>query len=139
MSWSNAYVGLPYADLGRNWEGCDCWGLLRLVYERELGIQLPAYVGAYASAEERAEIEALVAAEEPTGPWARVTRGRPFDAILFRQGRYRAHVGILIDSGLMLHMAGEQAKVESWGAPRWRSRLTGLYRHRATDLEGGLQ
>lgn len=29
--WWNEYVGLPFADKGRTREGCDCWGLVRLV------------------------------------------------------------------------------------------------------------
>ena len=41
MIWANAYVGLPWADLGRDRTGCDCWGLARLVYAEQLGIALP--------------------------------------------------------------------------------------------------
>ena len=34
--WTQKYVGIPYRDLGRDMTGCDCWGLLRLVYGQEL-------------------------------------------------------------------------------------------------------
>jgi cell wall-associated NlpC family hydrolase len=130
MSWSCRYVGIPYADLGRSAAGCDCWGLVRLVYGRELGIALPAYAGSYACAEERREVDALVATEEASGPWRPVTEIRAFDLLLFRVGTYRSHVGLAIDTARMLHVEGEdQAKVASQRAPRWASRFAGAYRH----------
>ena len=59
MIWANAYVGLPWADLGRDRTGCDCWGLARLVYAEQLGIALPSYSDAYPCAGEQAEVAAL--------------------------------------------------------------------------------
>lgn len=136
MSWSCAYVGIPYADLGRSETGCDCWGLLRLVYGRELGIALPAYTGAYACAGERREVDALVASEQACGPWRPVAEIRAFDLLLFRVGAYRSHVGVAIDGTRMLHMDGEdQARVATRLAPRWASRFAGAFRH----VEGGVQ
>ena len=44
MSLSN-FVGIPHADLGRDRAGCDCYGLLRLVYAEDLGIALPSFTG----------------------------------------------------------------------------------------------
>ena len=41
VHWSAGYVGLPWLDGGRSADGADCWGLVRLVYERELGNALP--------------------------------------------------------------------------------------------------
>mgnify|MGYP003652353246 CR=1 FL=1 len=40
MSWSNAYVGIPYANMGRSALGCDCWGLARLVYDAAFDVLL---------------------------------------------------------------------------------------------------
>ena len=139
--WTNAYVGIPYADLGRDRQGCDCWGLARMIYACELGIELPSYQDAYVSAEERAEIAGLLAAQEDHGPWRCVEeRARAFDLVLFRRGRFRSHIGVVIEHGWMLHMAGEdQAKVESLAHPRWASRLGGVYRHVQQCAKWGLQ
>ena len=141
MSWSDAYLGLPWADLGRDREGCDCYGLARLVYAEQLGIELPSYAGAYVGAAERAEIAALLSEAEQDGPWRRV-EGRPqaFDILLFRRGRLRSHVGIAIDARMMLHMDGEtQARVARLDAPRWRSRFAGAFSHAGTGVEPRLK
>ena len=129
MNWSNRYVGLPWAEHGRECAGCDCWGLACIVYRDELGITLPEYLG-YATVAELAEIAALVAGATASRLWVRQEAARPFDIAVFRRGRLDAHIGIVLQPGLMLHMVeGAQASIESYEAGRWKHRLTGLYRH----------
>jgi cell wall-associated NlpC family hydrolase len=40
-SWLNDYIGIPYKFGGREMDGCDCYGLAKLVYKNEYGIHLP--------------------------------------------------------------------------------------------------
>lgn len=135
--WANGYVGLPFAELGRDRSGCDCWGLACLVYAECLGIALPDYLGGYASTAERAEIAALISAAEATGPWRPVADIRPFDILLFRRGQQPAHVGIAIGRGRMLHMDSQlQARVALLDATRFRSRFKGAFRHVEAGLKG---
>ncbi|MBR26588.1 MAG: phage tail protein [Rhodobacteraceae bacterium] len=131
MSWSDRYLGLPYADLGRTRAGCDCYGLVRLVYAEQLGIELPSYAGDYVGAAEQAEVSALLDREEAVGPWRPVEDAiLPFDLLLFRRGRLRSHVGVAVAVNLMLHMDGEaQARIARLSEPRWRSRFAGAFRH----------
>lgn len=137
MSWSNAFVGIPFADLGRTRAGADCWGLVALVYRDMLGIALPDYQG-YASAHEHAEIAALVEGAGGSPLWRRVTEPKPCDILVFRRGPWSSHVGLVVQPGVMLHMAaGDCAKLEAYSAGRWAARLTGTYRY--TGVEGPLQ
>ena len=43
MHWTARYINIPYINKGREFSGADCWGLVRLVYKNELGIDLPTY------------------------------------------------------------------------------------------------
>ncbi|MGD9862845.1 MAG: C40 family peptidase [Pseudodonghicola sp.] len=136
MSWASEYVGLPYADLGRDRAGVDCWGLARLVYGEELGIDLPSYAGAYASAEEVAEVDAALRGAQERRAWLGVAIAQPFDIFEFRTGRYRSHVGIAVDADRMLHVhAGGAALVEPL-QPRWIHRRIGIHRHITMTLKG---
>lgn len=137
MSWEGKYVGLPYAENGRASDGADCWGLACLVYAQELGILLPAYVGAACSTEV-AEIAGFVEHERMQGPWIAVGEPRPFDLLVFRRGRYPSHIGIATSQpSMMLHMDGaDQAKIVRWSDTRWSHRFIGPFRHLQRALKG---
>lgn len=129
MTWSNRYVGIPFTELGRSLEGCDCWGLACVIYREELGITLPEYLG-YASTEEQGEIAELVADATSSPLWVPVEGpALAFDIAGFRRGRFASHAGIVIRHGLMIHQTrGDCAKVEAIRGGL-ASRLAGTWRH----------
>lgn len=131
MSWVNKYVGIPFADLGRDFSGVDCYGLVRLIYRDELGIDLPSYVGTYACSDEQAEVAKLLGEAGADGPWRKSDRAiQPFEILVFRQGRFNSHLGIALGRGKMVHVqSADQVKIENFSQPRWRSRLAGHYHH----------
>jgi cell wall-associated NlpC family hydrolase len=111
MSRFDRYIGLPWLECGLTEAGCDCEGLLRLVYAGELGIEL---------------IGPLVRAD-----WIPVAAGaeRPLDALLLHQAPW--HVGVVAGRGMMLHMPENGLScIEPYSTGRWGRRLEGLYRHR---------
>lgn len=128
--WAGAYLGLPQADHGRSRAGVDCWGLVRLVYADELGIDLPSYTDVCPDLAERAELGALITGERDRGPWREVTDIQPFDVLLFRIGTHATHVAVAVDGRDMLHIHGrtESCVVRS-GDAMWRKRLVGVYRY----------
>ncbi|WP_349295230.1 NlpC/P60 family protein (plasmid) [Thioclava sp. 'Guangxiensis'] len=129
MSWSNAYIGIPYAAFGRDLEGADCWGLACIVYACELGVDLPDYLGRYASVDEQSEISALIDGAASSPLWAqRIGPPRPFDIAVFRQGQFASHLGLVIRPGVMLHMVGDdRSKVERYSTGPWSRRLIGEF------------
>lgn len=128
--WSASYIGIPHAEFGHSEAGANCWGLVVLVYARELGIALPTYDGRYASLAEQREVAALVAGEQADPAWSKVSVPQPFDVAVFRQGRYATHMGVVVRDNLLLHIqAGDAAKIQNYRVAPLKDRLTGLYRH----------
>ena len=128
------YVGIPYRLHGTTREGLDCWGLPRLGYLEQYGIELPAFGDRYGrelDAVERAHIAALVRGESEK--WAHVRQGHEQrgDLVLFRVAGEEAHLGVVVDAGRFLHARpNTDSCVERYDAPTWARRVAGFYRWR---------
>lgn len=100
--WAHKYVGIPFAQGGRGEAGVDCWGLLRLVYEREYKILLPEYPGVSLESLLRRHARILSAAGQD---WKRVESPQEGCAVAMSQIAFVHHVGIWVpaDGGRVLH------------------------------------
>jgi cell wall-associated NlpC family hydrolase len=117
MGWSARYVGIPFVAKGRDSRGCDCWGLVRLVYAAERGIDLPQHL--YHPRNDWRLIAGVVAAEKLL--WKEVSRElrKPFDVVVMRSrwqteaGTEAAetHLGIITEDGRLLHTTEESRAV----------------------------
>lgn len=127
------YVGIPFEPRGRTFSGCDCWGLVVLVFRHELGVELPSYCERYSTDADRRDLEALIAGEK--GAWREVRGGeeRPFDCALLVQERFASHVGVVVSkAGCVLHAKrGVGSVVEPYRSSFRRLRVAGFYRHDA--------
>lgn len=110
--WWAKYIGIPFAEVGRTRQGADCWGLVRLVYEQEKGIYLPAWSEHEGIKDtERVGIEV----KEAHKFFSKVEEPQPFAMAYFASAITVAHVGILIDKTHMLHtLQGKDACIEPW-------------------------
>jgi len=135
-AWVADYVGLPFAEHGRDRHGIDCWGLVRLVLAERFGIEVPSYAGDYPGICDKAEIGRLI--EDGMGPWRAVpaTRACAGDGVLFKtldretRTAWPGHVGIVVAPGWMLHCErGKETVMERYVAPKWGTRLIGVYRY----------
>jgi cell wall-associated NlpC family hydrolase len=131
--WSEPFVGIPWVPTGRDLKGCDCYGLVRLVYRNILLIELDPLDGCYSTAEEREDIAAIIVGARDNGPWRPVEIGQEsdFDVLVFHWLGFQSHVGLVAGRGLMLHaMADQPSGIVRYAEGRWRPRLAGIYRHR---------
>lgn len=89
-NWADRFIGLPFKKRGRDWAGCDCWGLHRLICGEIAGIYVPAF--------------STVAEAQRHGSWIEVTDGsrQAFDAVLMRGDP--CHVGTMIDGRRLIHV-----------------------------------
>lgn len=138
-SWLDRYVGLPFVDQGRSIAGCDCWGLVRLVYANELKIDLPTY--GEISAHDLVAVSQMIEGNYVLEPWREINRDSimPFDVVVMRfyGTRKVGHVGVVAAGGTMvLHT---ERSVDSVVVPLQhmtiRSRIVGFRRHK--EVSGG--
>jgi cell wall-associated NlpC family hydrolase len=129
------FVGIPFVDGGRDMTGCDCWGLVRLVYSLEAGIDLPSY--GEIAAVDLIRVARSMRDDAFADPWRRVTNEprRPMDVVLMRRlgdiGRAPIHVGILIDHKRMLHtVLAADSRTVPLDHPTVKPRILDFFRHR---------
>lgn len=127
--WWQGYVGLPFVEKGRDVSGLDCWGLVRLVYARELGIELPSFDWCYHDTHDTEAIGKHVE-EQRAETWRDVEKPREFDIVVLRMAGVPMHVGIVTRPPLMLHCAqGVNVSLERIDGLRWKNRVDGYVRH----------
>ena len=139
--WLKDYVGLPFLDGGRSRSdgGLDCWGLVRLVYAEQCGIDLPSY--GEISAGDLMAVAGAIAEDCRADPWREVERqdAQALDVAVIaermmvdgRLKRQAAHVGVMIDGERMLHVRiAAAAAIVPLTHADVRFRLHGLFRHR---------
>lgn len=142
------FVGIPFRDGGRSAEGCDCWGLVRLVHAAA-GVALPSYgeIGAGELAAIGRTMAAAMAGNREGEPWLPVTDRprRALDVAVMRSmraaGRMPVHVGVMIDARRLLHTeAGVDSHTVDLSHASVACRILGFWRHRdlAGDLAGDL-
>ena len=125
------YLMIPFASQGRDHRGCDCWGLLRLIYRERLGIDLTAY--AETPATSLRDVARLIRRHRTE--WRRVETPQLFDAVIMRviggeHSGLDAHVGMAIDGSRLLHtekLTGP--RVEPIDAPTMKNRIVEFRRH----------
>ena len=126
--WTNDYVGCQFKSKGRDRKGWDCWGLIRVVYEEQLGIKLPILLGEYRSAHEMDGIQELIGNEKVR--WVGVSEKQEGDVITFRVMGRETHLGLVAPDGKMLHvMDGTDTCLQPLTSTNWSRRVTGFFRH----------
>ena len=136
--WAGHYIGLPFKEHGRDRQGVDCWGLVRLVLSEQYGFYLPSYTGQYDRISDAARIGQLVAQAVPD--WRKISAGQEElgDVAVMRMCGQLMHVGVVIGDGQMLHVdRGVNSAIERYQGARWASRVDAFYRYRTylDDLE----
>ncbi|MBE3602678.1 C40 family peptidase [bacterium] len=132
-AWAKDYIGIPYADRGRTRAGVDCYGLLYLVLSEQFGAPVPSYAESYATAEDFAEVKALIAGETRSR-WRRIPEAAASsgDAIVLSMNGLPFHVGVVADPETRAFLnvfRGTGVALERWTSARFRKRIEGFYRY----------
>lgn len=137
--WADKYLDIPFVEKGFDRSGCHCWGIVYLVFLKELGIELPKYLEF--SAVNVKEVHKAINEGKQLDPWIPVIGPRrPFDVVVLKtlddakpnKIRYlECHVGVASSSQYVLHVeGGSRASNADLNSSLMRRRLVGAYRHK---------
>lgn len=135
LTQQQKYMRIPFKEHGRDFDGCDCGGLVWLVYKQELGIELPDWRRYY----QNTHIESFTDLSATIGTMlgnicyeiGRNTRPQPFDVISLTIAGHPIHVGIMINENYFMHIMEGYSNVrqERLNSINWSKRIEGIYRH----------
>lgn len=137
-AWADAYMRSPFRRGGRDREGCDCFGLVRLVLAEQAGVILP--LNDLIDPQDGPAVSAAVDREART--WLPVHAGqeREFDVVVLRAAFQangalhgtEGHMGIVTRPGYLLHTEERTGAMQvPFSHASVRNRIRRIYRHKA--------
>jgi sulfur carrier protein ThiS len=121
------YIGIPYKAKGRELDGLDCWGLVRLIYKDQYNIDLPSFVDNYEINDDLRIQELLHQYREG---WEASETPQEGDVVLFRIFGNETHVGVVVDSTTFIHVReGSDCVLDSFTNTKWKNRVVGFYHY----------
>lgn len=133
MSWHNRYIRIPFKDRGREWDGADCWGIVRIIYREEpkLRIELPTLLD-YNHTLETEKLSQIIN-DEALRSWQEIPIGQEqkYDIAIFKTCGVPTHVGVVVRPGFMIHcQKGNDTRGTDYRNSReWSKRLVGFCRY----------
>lgn len=124
-AWVQSYLGIPFLEKGRTRAGLDCYGLVRLVYQEQRGLELPSYAEGYATTTDADEITALYRGEVASQWQERpLADAQCFDVAVLRILGEPIHFALVLDPPYFLHVFREtDVSVERLDALIWQRRV----------------
>lgn len=128
------YLRIPFKEYGRDFKGCDCGGLVWLVYKTELGIELPDWRAFYSGTQISHKHELMSTVGTMLGENGVDVTGlpiQPFDVVAFLICGSPIHVGVAVNENYFLHIMEGKTNValERFQSPQWNKRISGYFRH----------
>ncbi len=123
------YIGIPYVERGRDFDGADCWAIPILIYREELGVDLPHFGDEVDPAEQRLQL----LAERELRAWipvqSRLEDARAFDVLDIRSPLGSPHTAVVVAPGWMIHTRKDRSRADRFFREPWPRLIRGVYRH----------
>jgi hypothetical protein len=134
MSWAREYSSLEFCDGGRLRPFVDCWGLVRLVYLEQRGVDLPSY--GEISAYDLRKIAARIGDDTSSERWRKTESPKEFDVcvMLGTHGESLAksvmHLGVMTSTDRVMHIEeGSGVLNLKTMHPMVKNRIVGYYEY----------
>jgi cell wall-associated NlpC family hydrolase len=129
--WVKKYIGIPFVSNGRDKDGCDCYGLVRLVLLSEYGVTLPELSDDYTDALNLTQTARLFAEHLPALAVEKIPEPEEKAVVIITERGRPVHIGIAAGGGYILHTGVKTGAVCQRAAhPGLRGRIGGYYRVR---------
>lgn len=127
VEWADKYVGIPYLMHGSNFDGCDCYGLVKLIYKNEFNINLPDYSSNYTPNSDDDEIIDIYKKE--VTKWRQVDKPKIGSVVYLMVLGQPKHVGVVINEKQFLHNINEKSSssIGDFKSNKWKRRVIGFY------------
>jgi sulfur carrier protein ThiS len=121
------YIGIPYAEKGRNTTGLDCYGLVRLIYKEEFKIDLPSFTTEYTQNDTDRIAELIAQYKEG---WEQLDEPQEGSIVLFRIRGSESHVGVVVSPTHFIHVRENQdCVIEVLNSTAWTRRRIGYFKY----------
>jgi len=126
--WVYKYIGIPFVSNGRTMEGCDCYGLIRLVLKNEYNIDIPELSNDYNNALNIKETAKLFEEKRPVILSEKLIKPREKALVIITERGVAAHIGIVAGSGFILHTGIKTGSIcQRESHPGIKNRIEGYY------------
>ncbi|NOR27614.1 MAG: hypothetical protein GQ540_03685 [Lutibacter sp.] len=117
------YIGIPFIDNGRTLEGCDCFGLVKLIYKEQFNIILPDYLY-----KDTNDIEAINdSLSVGKNMYEKVNSPLYGNLVLFNIVGMPMHIGFCLGHGKFLHVSNKSKTSCKDRILRWKNKIEGFY------------
>lgn len=122
------YLTIPFKKRGRSFDGADCYGMLMLFFQHELGIHVKDFLVTGLPVD--ADAETCLSAKEEEWLEVPLDALRPWDVLaMANQSDTPNHTGVVLDGGTFLHtLEGVGPAVSRLST--WAPKIRAAYRHR---------
>ena len=125
----STFIGIPYLERGRCLQGCDCWGIVKIVYSFLWGIELPEYPYSLSDSE-----KIKTAMNRPDYSWIKTNSpDKKVIAVMatnFKRNNECNHVGLFISKREMIQSTiNIGSHIVNIGSDMWMKRIRGYYRY----------
>lgn len=126
-SWVSRYVGVEFSPHGRTLEGCDCYGLVRIVLAEQFNVHLPRLDTEYEFGDAYSE-ELAINSQLFVLPVKKVEKPFIADLVFLRYFGNTSHIGLYVGDSILLHTAPKRNScLDSLQSPFLKSRITAYY------------
>jgi cell wall-associated NlpC family hydrolase len=110
-------------------EGCDCYGLVRIILKNEYGIELPELSNNYNDARNIKETQKLFREHRPVLASEKLPEPQEAAIALITEMGFPCHIGITAGGGYILHTNAKTGSIcQRETHPGLRGRIEGYYR-----------